>query len=208
MDIQFYGANCIRLTSKKFNIVVDDNLAELGLKSITKPTDIYLSTTQDQSSHPEANFTADMPGEYEISGAIIRGVAARSHMDEEGKTSSVIYTVEAEDSRVGIIGHIFPSLSEDQLEQIGMLDVVLIPVGGNGYTLDGAGALAVIKQIEPKIVIPTHFADKAIKYEVPQAELSDAVKSMGMEPIETTAKYKVRPGEPADTTKLVILERQ
>jgi L-ascorbate metabolism protein UlaG (beta-lactamase superfamily) len=207
VDLQYFGGNCVRITSKKFSIVVDDNLGQLGLKAVTKPTDISLRTTLEIPQQPAA-FTAELPGEYEISGAIIRGIAARSHMDEEGKQSAVVYTVEAEDARVGIIGHVFPSLSEDQLEQIGMLDVVLIPVGGNGYTLDGAGALSVIKQIEPKVVIPTHYADKSIKYEVPQQELTEAIKALGMEPLETAAKYKVRPGEPADTTKLVILERQ
>lgn len=208
MELQYFGANCIKITSKKFSVVVDDNLQSVGLKTITKPTDISLRTSNLTPAHPEAAFSAEMPGEYEISGAIIRGVAARSHMDEEGQHSAVIYTVEAEDARIGIIGHIFPELSEDQLEQIGMLDVVVIPVGGNGYTLDGIGALSIVKKIEPKVVIPTHYADKAIKYEVPQQELAEAIKGLGMEPLETTPKYKIRPGEPADTTKLVILERQ
>lgn len=207
MDLQYFGANCIKITSKKFSIVVDDNLKELGLKPVAKPTDIYLRTFPESPQH-EAAFTAEMPGEYEISGAIIRGIAARSHMDEEGKHSAVIYTIEAEDGRIGVMGHIFPKLSEDQLEQIGMLDVVVIPVGGSGYTLDATGALDVIKQIEPKIVIPTHYADKSIKYPVTQSDLADAIKSLGMEPLETTTKYKVRPGEPADNTKLIILERQ
>ncbi|HEX5448306.1 MAG TPA: MBL fold metallo-hydrolase [Candidatus Saccharimonadales bacterium] len=208
MDLQYFGANCIRVSSKKFSIVIDDNLTAVGLKSVTKPTDISLRTTLSIPEQPEAAFTAEMPGEYEISGAIIRGIAARAHLDEEGKENAVIYTIEAEDARIGVLGHIFPNLSEAQLEQIGLLDVAIVPVGGHGYTLDGAGALSVIKQIEPKVVIPTHYADKALKYEVPQAELSEAIKGLGMEPAETLDKYKVRSGEPADTTKLVILERQ
>lgn len=208
MDLQYFGANCVKISSKKFSIVVDDNLKTLGLKPITKPSDISLRTNQEVSSFPETTFSADIPGEYEISGAIIRGVAARAHMDEEGKQGAVIYTIEAEDARVGVLGHIFPDLSEDQLEQIGMLDVLIVPVGGHGYTLDGVGALKVIKQIEPKVVIPTHYADKAVKYEVPQADLVEAIKDLGMESTETVSKYKVRAGDPADATKLVILERQ
>lgn len=208
MDLQYFGANCVRISSKKFSIVVDDNLKALGLKSITKPSDISLRTNQEIPSFQEAAFSADIPGEYEISGAIIRGIAARAHMDEEGKQGVVIYTIEAEDARVGVLGHIFPELSEDQLEQIGMLDVLVVPVGGHGYTLDGVGALKVIKQIEPKVIAPVHYADKAIKYDVPQAELNEAIKELGMEPAETVSKYRVRAGDPADATKLVILERQ
>lgn len=207
MELTYYGANCVRLAAKKAQIVVDDNLATLGLKSVTKAADISLRTNRDFPQH-EAAFRAEMPGEYEISGVVIRGIAARAHMDEEGKQSAVIYTIEADDTKVVILGHIFPELSEDQLEAIGMVDAAIVPVGGFGYTLDGAGALNVIKQIEPKVVIPTHYADKAIRYEVAQAELTDAVKGLGMEVTETVAKYRIKPSELSDTTKLVVLERQ
>lgn len=208
MELTFYGADCLRLSAKKAQIVVDDNLAALGLKSVTKPTDISLRTNKMLPKHTEAVFQAEMPGEYEIAGVVIHGIAARAHMDEEGTKNAVIYTVQADDSKVAIIGHIYPELSEDQLEAIGMVDAVVVPIGGNGYTLDAAGALNIIKQIEPKIVIPTHYADKAIKYEVPQAELADALKNLGMEASEKAAKYKIKPGELSDTTRLVVLERQ
>jgi L-ascorbate metabolism protein UlaG (beta-lactamase superfamily) len=205
VELQYFGANCVRLSGRKFNIMADDNLAQLGLKAVIKPADISLRTSQAIPPPKEAVFSADMPGEYEIAGAIIHGVAARAHMDEEAKHTATIFTVEAEDTKVALIGHIYPNLSDEQLEQIGTVDVLIIPVGGNGFTLDGAGALEVIKKIEPKVVIPTHYADKAIKYEVAQAE---ALKNMGMEPAETVAKYKIRPGELSDSTKLVVLERQ
>jgi hypothetical protein len=208
MELQYYGANCLRLSAKKAQVVVDDNLAKLGLKAITKPTDISLRTSHEFPVHSDTAFRAEMPGEYEVAGVVIRGIAARSHMDEEGKQTAVIYTIEADDTKVAILGHIYPELSEEQLEQIGLVDVAVVPVGGSGYTLDGIGALKVIKQLEPKVVIPTHYADKAINYEVPQTELAEAVKSLGMEVSETIGKYKIKPAELSDTTKLVILERQ
>lgn len=208
MELTFYGANCVRLAGRKAQIVVDDNLEKLGLKTVTKPADISLRTNKALPEHPEAAFRAEMPGEYEIAGVVIRGVAARAHMDEEGTKNAVIYTVQADDTKVAIIGHIYPELDEGQLEAIGMVDVAVVPVGGNGYTLDGAGALNIIKQIEPKAVIPTHYSDKSIRYEVPQTELADAVKNMGMEISEKAAKFKIKPAELSDTTKLIVIERQ
>lgn len=207
MELQYYGANCLRLSAKKAQIVVDDNLAKVGLKPVTKPTDISLRTNRDIPEAEQAAFKADMPGEYEVSGMVIRGIAARGHMDEEGKNNAVIYTIEADDTKVVVLGHIYPELSEAQLEQIGMVDVAVVPVGGNGYTLDGVGALKVIKQIEPRVVIPTHYDDKSIKYEVPQAGLADAIKNLGMEVTETLAKYKIKPSELSDTTRLIVLEK-
>jgi L-ascorbate metabolism protein UlaG (beta-lactamase superfamily) len=206
VELSYFGANCIRITTKKAQVVVDDNLQKLGLKAVTKPTDISLKTFKEVPDH-EARFKIDMPGEYETAGVIIHGVSARSHMDEEGKNSATIYTLEADGTRAAILGHIYPELSEDQLEEIGMVDIVVVPIGNSGYTLDAVGALKIIKQIEPKVVIPTHFADKDIKYEVPQVELRDALKNLGMESGETLDKYKYKPSDLTDAMKLVVLNR-
>lgn len=208
MELTYYGANCLRIAAKRAQIVVDDNLAGLGLKSVTKVSDISLRTSKSFPEHTDTAFRAETPGEYEIAGVVIQGIAARAHMDEEGQKNAVIYTVEADDTKLVIIGHIYPDLSEEQLEQIGLVDVAIVPVGGSGYTLDGVGALKVIKQIEPKVVVPTHYADKAVKYEVPQGELADALKNLGMEISETVGKYKIKPAELSDTTRLIVLERQ
>lgn len=207
MELSYFGANCLRISTKKAQIVVDDNLQQLGLKPITKPGDIAIKSFKEIPDQ-ESRFKIDMPGEYETAGVVIHGIAARAHMDEEGKHSATIYTVEADGVRMAILGHIFPELSEDQLEQIGMVDILVVPVGGSGYTLDGIGALKIIKQIEPKIVIPTHYADKAVKYEVPQADLADALKTLGMETAETVDKFKYKPTELSDSTHLIVLNRQ
>lgn len=207
MELSYFGANCLRITTKKAQIVIDDNLDKLGLKPITKPTDISLKTFAAVTDHG-SRFGADKPGEYEISGVVIHGVAARAHMDEAGRQSAVIYTIAADDLKVAVLGHIYADLSEEQLEQIGAVDIVVVPVGNAGYTLDGAGALKLIKQIEPRAVIPTHYGDKAVKYEVPQVELAEAVKGLAMEPSETLAKYRPKAAELTDTTQLIVLERQ
>ncbi len=207
MELQFYGANCFRVSGKGYSIVIDDNLAKLGGKSVTKPTDISLQTSLLTNPPKDSAFNANTPGEYEISGVIIHGIAARAHMDKEAAHTATIYTIEADGARVAVLGHIFPDLSDNQVEEIDNIDVAIVPVGDSGYTLDGQGALSVIKKIEPKIVVPSHYADKDIKYEVPQAELSEAIKTLGMEPAETVDKYKIRSAELTDSTKLVILNR-
>src|SRR5437016_4529173 len=92
MELQYFGGNCLRITSKKAQIVVDDNLEQLGLKPVTKPTDIALHTFRGMPKY-ESKFIADIPGEYETSGVTIRGIAARAHMDDDNKHSAVIYTI-------------------------------------------------------------------------------------------------------------------
>lgn len=207
MDIQFYGANCIVISNKHARIVVDDNLAELGGKTVTKEGDIVLFTTAHGAPAATPRLLLDQPGEYEVAGVSVYGISARAHMDEQGKKTATIYKVITDDLSILVVGHVYPELNDTQLEAIGMVDVMFIPVGGNGYTLDGIGALKLVKKVEPKLVIPTHYDDAKLHFEVPQQTLEQGVKALAMEPKETTAKLRIKPGELADaTTQLVVLE--
>ena len=207
MDIQFYGANCIVLTTKQLRIVIDDRLSEMGGKSVAREGDVCLFT----SRHPEhvagAKMTIDTPGEYEISGVNIYGLQSRAHMDGDSERNAVMYRIVAGDIKVLATGHVYPKFSDAKLEDIGLIDVMVVPVGGNGYTLDPTGALQVVKQVEPKLMVPTHYGDKTLKFEVPQIGLDEALKTMGMEPKETVKKLVFKPADVTDTTQLVILEK-
>ncbi len=206
MEAEFYGANCIRLRTKKVNIVIDDYEKDKG-KIITKPNDIAIFTRQ-HSEKPNSAFTVDQPGEYEVNDVSIQGIPARAHIDSESEKSSVMYRFIINDFRVAVTGHIYPDLSEQQLESIGMVDVLFVPVGGNGYTLDAEGAMKIIRKIGPSIVIPTHYGDKGIKYEVPQAELDEVRKTLSMEPTEELDQLKLKGREFAEGTRLIILKKQ
>lgn len=207
MEIQFYGANCIGFSGKKFNIVVDDNLSELGLKSVAKSGDIILQTFEQSPPEVEAKIIINSPGEYEVSNISINGVSARAHIDEEGKKSATIYRLVIDDIRVAVVGHIYPELTDDELEEVGTIDVLLVPVGGNGYTLDPIGAQKVIKSLEPKIIIPTHYADSKINYEVPQQPLEEALKALALEPKETVDKLRLKDSDIGETAQLIVVRR-
>jgi L-ascorbate metabolism protein UlaG (beta-lactamase superfamily) len=206
MDLQFYGANCLSVTYKGTRIVIDDNLAELGAKSVTKPEDVTLCTLPPKKQ-PAGRLVIDGPGEYEVADISVIGIPARAHMDEAGTTKATMFKLVIGETSLLFTGHIYPELSETQLEAIGMIDVLMVPVGGNGYTVDPVGALKLIKAIEPKLVVPTHYDDKALNYEVPQQTLAAALKEMAMEPKETVTKLKLKPGELTDVTQLVVLEK-
>lgn len=206
MDAQFYGANCLVLTTKHARVVVDDNLTELGKKSVTKSGDIAVFTGVHSSPSVETKITIGQPGEYEVSGVVIHGIAARGHMDEEGQKGSTIYKISTDDLKILVTGHIYPELSDAQLESIGTVDVMFVPVGGNGYTLDGIGALKIIKKVGPKLVIPTHYASKDLNFPVPQRDIEEVLQSLAMEPKERSAKLKLKAGEFSENMQLSILE--
>lgn len=208
MDIQFYGANCVVLSGKLGRIVVDDNLAELGGKAVAKDGDICLFTSSQHSAvAAKAKIVVDMPGEYEVNNISIFGLQARAHTDETDRKSAIMYKITWGETRLLVIGHAYPELSEDELENIGLVDIVFVPVGGNGFTLDGTGALKLIKQVEPKLVVPTYYADSGLHYPVPAQKLEEALKALGMEPKETTKKLQFKPADVTDTTQLVVIEK-
>jgi L-ascorbate metabolism protein UlaG (beta-lactamase superfamily) len=206
MDLQFYGANCLSVTHKGARIVIDDNLAGLGAKGVTKPDDVALFTGPHEGGGP-GRLVFDGPGEYEVSDISVIGIAARAQIDEAGTTNATMLKLVTGDVSVLITGHIYPELTDDELEQIGVIDLLVVPVGGNGYTVDPAGAMNLVKAIEPKLVVPTHYADKSLNYPVPQQTLQDAMKELAMEPKETVSKLKLKHAELSDVTQLIILEK-
>ena len=209
MEIQFFGGNCVRLSTKSASIIVDDNLKELGLSTVTKPGEVALFTGPHEGEVAvDTKMVIDRAGEYEVSNVSIHGVPVRSHMDEAGKKTAVIYKLTVEDYRIAIVGHVHPDINEDQLETIGMVDILFVPVGGNGFTLDGPGALKVIRKIEPKLVIPTHYADPKVNYPVEQQDLETALKNMSIEPKETLDRLKLKPTDIGDTMQLIVLNRE
>lgn len=207
MEIQYHGANCIRVSTKKASIVIDDKSG-----TATKNGDIVIFTDSQNLKKPKQDVKTiiEQPGEYEVSDTSIQGVAARAHMDEPGTKQATMFKIIGDDIRLVAVGHVYPELNDEQLEALGTVDVLVIPVGGHGYTLDALGALKLIKKIEPKIIIPTHYADKTIKYEVPQSDLAEALKELSMEPKETVPKLKLKASElfGSESNQLIVLERQ
>lgn len=207
MEIEYKGANCIVIKTKQSTIVVDPKLSAFGLKDQAAKATVQLATQKDFGIEGDEALLLNGPGEYEVGNISIVGVPARVYSDtpEEGKRAT-IYRISSADFAVVVLGHVAAPLTEEQLEAIGVVDIAVMPVGGNGYTLDAHGAVQVVRQLDPKVVIPTHYADKTMKYEVEQAELGSFVKELGVTP-EEMPKLKLKSGALPDTLSLYVLNR-
>jgi L-ascorbate metabolism protein UlaG (beta-lactamase superfamily) len=148
----------------------------------------------------------DGPGEYEIKESLVIGVATQMHTDETGKRGAA-YVVEIDGLKVGFLGNIAPKLTNEQLEVFSGVDVLAVPVGGHGLTLDATAASQVVSQIEPKYVIPTHYDDGVSKYAMPQDKLAKFLSEVGSKP-EPQAKLKLNAKEMPLETTIVVLEPQ
>lgn len=190
MDIDYRGANCVVIKSKDGLIVTDptDNVGKI--KELSNPEATIL-VSQDEFSPKDVAFVVNMPGEYERNNISIHGIPVQKHIDPDGKNSTM-YKIVIDGIRIVIIGHIASPLSDDDLESLGVIDIAIVPVGGGGYTLDARDGTAVVRQLDPKIVIPTHYADANTKYEVPQEELDGFIKEFSGIPHEKVDSLKVK----------------
>lgn len=215
MEIEFYGANCFKLKTKNTVIVVDDNLSTLGAKSIVKEKDAVAMLVSNAvidiaESAKKTRLILDRPGEYEVGDVSVSGIQVRSHMDEEDVMTGTVYQCVFENKTVTILGHIHPDISSELQEYASGTDVLIVPVGGNGYTLDAVGATQVVKKLEPEVVIASHYEDSSLKFEVPAAPLDDFVKTSGLPTAESVELFKLGKVAPelADKTHLQVMAKK
>lgn len=205
VEIEYKGGNTVVISTKKSKLVTDPKLSLVGLKDYPMKDAIELASEERfTTKNPDAMLTIEGPGEYEVADFSIRGIGARRHIDapDQGKLATV-YRVEVEDVRIAVLGNIDGKLSDEQQEALGVLDIVIIPVGGGGYTLDATSAAALVRSLDAKIVIPVHYADSALKYEVPQDDLEVFKKEFGGE-VEQTSRYKIKTASALPQTSTII----
>lgn len=209
-------SNSIRqLADHSADIVIDPFDETIGLKLPNFSADILLVT----HNHPDHNnvkavkgtpFLVSGPGEYEVKGVFIQGIPS-FHDDKERpkgypeRGQNTIYTIEAEDMRFCHLGDLGQKqLTDEQLEKVDGIDVLMIPVGGE-YTISSAEAQRIISQIEPKMVIPMHYALPKLKIKLD--DVSKFLKTMGKNSITPQDKLTVKASTlPKDGMEIVILQ--
>lgn len=193
-EIEYKGGNTVVLSTKGTTVVADPKASVVGLKDVTIKDDVELGTeTRFLVRSPDAKLVVEGPGEYEVGDFSISGISASRHLDTEAQEQlATVYRIGVGDTRVALLGNIAPKLTEQQLEGLGVVDILILPVGGAGYTLDATSAATIVRQVEPKVVIPVHYADAALKYEVPQDTLETFTKELGAPVEDAVAKYKIK----------------
>lgn len=204
MEITYLGAGCVRLSGKSLSVICNPYDASYGIGSISAKADVVTTTTIDGYPKLGTTMVFDTPGEYEIKGSMIAGVAAKLHTDEGGHNATV-FSIIIDGVNVVVTGNISGKLDQTQLEPLGKVDVLIVPVGNHGLTMDAQGASEVITQLEPSYVIPVHYADGKTKYPVDQDTVDHFLQELGASP-EPVAKLKIS-GELPGETQVVLLSR-
>lgn len=206
-EFEYKGAGAGVIKAKKDSLYIDPKLSLYGAKDVTTNGGVELATEPRFAVYNDAaKLVIDGPGEYEVGPFAITGFAFRRNIDslEQGKKATA-YRVVVDGIAIAVLGHIDNEISENQLEELGLIDVLIIPVGGNGYTFDGVAAARIAKIMEPKLVVPVHYADDTLAYEVPQNEVTDFISAIGAGGVEHVIKLKVKATSlPAAMTTVVV----
>lgn len=197
-----------KISSDGITIITDPFGDKLGIKMPKIEADIVtISHAHDDHSNRSAikgdAYVIDCAGEYEIKNVAVEGVQA-DHDDKDGKERGkvVAYRIDMDDLSLVHLSDLGTTLNSKQLEVLGGVDILMIPVGGKG-TLDAKKAVEVVSQIEPRIVIPMHYAVPGLKLELDPVE--KFVKELGVKP-RNEDKLKISKKDlPQEDMELVIL---
>ena len=208
-ELTWLGHACFRLRSRDVVIVLDPVGRHLGYDISRVKADI-VTISHHHSGHDAADQLRgepkiiDGPGEYEIKDVFITGIRA-FHDTEQGARFgyNTIYAIQLEDMIFCHLGDLGHALTSDQVEHIGSVDVLMVPVGGG--SLSAAKAVEVISQLEPGLVVPMHYATSEASVAPGIDTLDKFNREMGHHEAVARDKLTVRRSDIPEQTQIVVL---
>lgn len=164
MIITWYGHSCFKLDSGDGSIVFDPYVPEkvpgLSLPPITADAVICSHGHDDHNYAQGVTLSGNKP-------AFAVTQIKTYHDDKKGalRGENLITAVDTEGMRVVHMGDIGQLLDTEQIEELGKVDVLLIPVGGY-YTVDASAAAMIVSVLRPRIVIPMHYRGDGFGFDV------------------------------------------
>ena len=208
MEIYWSGHSCFRIKGSNTTVITDPYSPDTGY-SLGQPIANIVTISH---SHPNHSYiqgitnqprVVSRPGEYEISNVLIIGIGS-FHDGEGGKNrgKNTVYLMDIDEISICHLGDLGHVLSPEQLEEIDKVDVLLIPVGG-ASTINASLAAEVVRQLEPKIVLPMHY-----KTEVSRPDLEPVgrfLKEMGTGEVIPRPKLTISKSNFPPTTQVFLL---
>lgn len=205
MDITWYGHSCFRLAERGRITSITDPFADTVGLPVPKLKGDVVTVSHDMPGHNHleavkgTRLTLTGPGEYEISGVYIQGIAMH---DAETGRRNVAYAFNYDSLTVLHVGDLSHVPDQRLIEDLGQVNVLMLPVGG-GNALRAAQAAEVVALIEPYFVIPMHYALPGLALELDGVD--KFLKAMGVSAIQETELFKVTAGETPELPQVVLL---
>ncbi len=211
MEITWYGLSCFRLRGRKLTIITDPYDDSVG-QTLPRIRAHVVTSSHDAPGHNHVAAVRGVdhvfrwPGEYEVNGVFINGAATyhQGKVGERERNTSFIF--EFDDLSICHLGDMGVLPGREQVEMLSGADVLLLPVGG-GAALDAAKAVEIVTELEPKIVVPMHYALPSFKMELD--EVDQFLKEMGVPAPEPVSVLKLRKSDLLiEESRVVLLAPQ
>jgi len=212
LKIKYLGHAAFAITSNNGVKIITDPYTpapDLTYGEINESADIV---TVSHGHHDHNNVAAvkgnpevvSRVGKSEIKGIEVRGVASY-HDDTGGRRAgnNLIFCFEVDGVTVCHLGDLGHRLDDRQLKEMGRVDVLLIPVGGN-YTIDAKVATEVCSQLKPRVIIPMHYKTAKGLPGISGVDGFLSGKANVSRPDSSQAEFK--PGELPATGQIIVLK--
>ena len=209
MQIMWYGHSCFRLKNRGGTVVTDPYGDSIGYKLPRLKADI-VTVSHDHPDHANVKAVKGKPriiggpGEYEIHGVFVIGISTRyEDTPKQAGIRNTVYVFDFEGVTVCHLGDLRRVPTQSQVEELGDVDVLLIPVGG-GSTLGASKASEVISLLEPKIVVPMHYQTEQLQG-LKLQPVNQFLKEMGVKDAVPQDTLKItKSGLPTETQVVVM----
>jgi len=205
MELFWLGHSCFRLRGREATVITDPPARASGY-NIGKATADLVTVSNSHPNHGAVDelegtpTVLDGPGEYEVKGIFVTGLRTIPSKEAVRNPRNTAYVMVIDDITVCHLGDLASVLGPDQIQLMRDVDVLLVPIGGH-CTIGPAEAVEVINQVEPKLVVPMHYATDISTVEL--EELDRFLREMGMTQAEPQARLNVThaslPSEPTVT---------
>src|SRR4030042_4507357 len=215
MDITYLGHSSFKIKTRTATIITDPFDPQMGgLKYSGAEGDIVTVS----HAHPDHNATGKVagvkkvlegPGEYEVMGVSVIGYPS-FHDNKEGseRGTNTIFVFEADRLRLAHLGDLGHPLSDDLVNEMGSIDVLMIPVGGD-FTIGPREAAEIVGKIDPYFIIPMHYQTPGLNTQTFKTlePAEPFLKEIGMT-VENLPKFSIKREDILDnqSSKVIVLE--
>ena len=216
MEITYLGHSSFKIKGKSTTVITDPYDSDMVNMKFPKTEGDLVTISHHHDDHDAVENISnvkkviDGPGEYEVSGVSIIGLQT-FHDDKKGEErgKNTIYVIEIDKFRLLHLGDLGHKLDDNQIKEIGTIDILFIPVGGF-YTIDAKVAVEVQKQIGASIVIPMHFKTDGLNPELSKnlSSVDAFIQESGLR-VEKLPKLNIKEGDiNSEDEYAVILEKK
>ena len=207
MDITWYGHACFRLKSREGTVITDPYDKSLGLTPPSVKADVvtvsHNALHHNNTKVAKGAYVINGPGEYEVNGVFVTGVHIPPTKNAKEAARNNVFVIYLDDIAICHLGDLSHVPTQKQVEEMGNIDVLLVPVGGQN-ALKAAQAAEVVSLIEPYIVIPMHYKLPSITLKLDP--VSKFLTEMGITKTETVESLKLTKASLPEETQVIVMD--